>query len=1281
MAVSLQVTDIKYFSEIKNGSDFATKILDFGTHVKGNLIEKLRADITVRVQTRMELTRWSVTSGNTINLTSGNFIDEGFSVGDSVYLTLNGGGNFTINITSLSPTIMVTSGAVLPNGTYGNSSTDYLRSLTPLDAIKYKFGFPGNTDPTTFISNVDQTTLAFKAEGMRGVAPLSVTAEWDGTIKGSQTGGLEVYFIADVLDGGEYDAGGTLIPGSSVASFQDFKIEQVFNYPDWYLQNEIENITTGIRPDRIEAGLDLRQVVGFEFRTALSNPNTSKTGTLDWILGKTNYFGENYSDNATQYTVTDVVLTDLPTGATVSNIDVGSTTRITFSVLSANSTFITTDPIVAYHCYLPTATVYQDSTDTLTNNWILESLRETIDTAGSSGTVINNFSATLISASQTDCTLDITYPVGDQNRLDNGLNNLIAIGVADDTLSTDLSDKTVLPVHVGTYNKNNDVPGLFTVDKLEVYTHPMNFVDGVSSGFTDLNGWIQDGVMWDWRFSLDLSLTAVLERFRVQLVALKVADNSFFVLDSVEYNLSNQVIIPVVGSPTDVQAIEIDRTRGYELADGSEFNYVKLTTDNNDGTNQFYEGQTGFKINWQSWLELPEADTIFYDPAEEFNGFNNKASNYSLKEGYEIRVIINADVSQEGIDTNYIFKSPTVGIFDFEEQDGSPITWSAIKETFDTDGANLGGRIQTTADTDLKFTYTPDAAPGLASLYWGVIRIEEVNNPGFSICELSTFRASKEGNILKPLPGESFTKLSIAGGLVCLEATVDYTKLDPSKSYNIYGRMGLVDQTPVVIPTILREVDLTLTEGDQNWISAQQTEAMADFTFLGVMFDIDVTTVNFRTSSVEPGADQTDRANWNLGGVVDHGTGAAAFTAFTAVLAVNSTYYYFMETSDTAFIESGVGFTYEKLGSAVQPQTVVVNFPANSINNDFVIWFDKRVHITNLIPSQLSALTLELRTANAITEDWTDCTNTSTATFNTAVDSLGVGTNMACQFHGFRTTAGVVGSLQFDVEYIDDVDNEKAIVVTPNSFNGEWRPFDNPNGCIAFDKSNDAVNLGSGIMTQFMAIDNPFTMEYWFEASSEGFQAILSCTGDPGMGAQRGLAVSLISGDIRYQLREDGSTLLRRQWDVTSEFSGGVANGLKYCLIITKTTSNLASGLTAYLQGRKLTDIILDLSQISAGTTVTPDGTVMCHSSFQDSAAPLFVDANTNKSAKLRIYDRVLTDEEIRNCYLDIEAGASYAGLIRDYDFSGVVSSTLTDLTANENGTLVNHTNTATTFY
>jgi hypothetical protein len=112
-----------------------------------------------------------------------------------------------------------------------------------------------------------------------------------------------------------------------------------------------------------------------------------------------------------------------------------------------------------------------------------------------------------------------------------------------------------------------------------------------------------------------------------------------------------------------------------------------------------------------------------------------------------------------------------------------------------------------------------------------------------------------------------------------------------------------------------------------------------------------------------------------------------------------------------------------------------------------------------------------------------------------------------------------------------------------------------------------------------------------------------------------------------------------------------------------------------------LTTRILELENIPAATVVTPDGTVMCHSSFQASVTPTFTAANTNKSAILRIYDTELSNEDLRSLYLDITYGATHIDLIRDYDFAGVVSATLTDLTANENGTLVNHSNTATTFY
>jgi hypothetical protein len=134
-------------------------------------------------------------------------------------------------------------------------------------------------------------------------------------------------------------------------------------------------------------------------------------------------------------------------------------------------------------------------------------------------------------------------------------------------------------------------------------------------------------------------------------------------------------------------------------------------------------------------------------------------------------------------------------------------------------------------------------------------------------------------------------------------------------------------------------------------------------------------------------------------------------------------------------------------------------------------------------------------------------------------------------------------------------------------------------------------------------------------------------------------------------------------------------------MVITYDGSSTTAGLNCYLNGRRLTTRILELQNIPAATVVTPDGTVMCHSSYQSSVTPTFTAANTNKSAILRIYDTELSNEDLRALYLDIAYGATHADLIRDYDFAGVTTSTLTDLTGNENGTLVNHSNTATTFY
>ena len=75
-------------------------------------------------------------------------------------------------------------------------------------------------------------------------------------------------------------------------------------------------------------------------------------------------------------------------------------------------------------------------------------------------------------------------------------------------------------------------------------------------------------------------------------------------------------------------------------------------------------------MNWQFWLSLPNADTIFIDATDTHRGLNNRASNYSLKEGWSIRVIW--DFEMQGLDddgntgtTNYNFITDQFSIFDF----------------------------------------------------------------------------------------------------------------------------------------------------------------------------------------------------------------------------------------------------------------------------------------------------------------------------------------------------------------------------------------------------------------------------------------------------------------------------------------------------------------------------------------------------------------------------------------------------------------------------------------
>lgn len=1284
MAIQLTPISSKYFSEIKNGPLFDQNLGDFGTHLKGSLGERIKAEIDVQISWRYDIVNYDITNTNTITLSSGSFLAQGFSIGGTANITFRGVGGtsetFTIVTISSDGKQMVISGAVLLNGPYGVSTYDTLRGLTPLEGLKYKFNFIGNDETTNFISALDETTLSYKTDGIRTASPSPVISTWDDTILGSQTGSHQVTFVQDVSDGGIInEAGAVVFPLNSI---QEFKIEHEFILFPYFLDGELPNLETLVRPERIEAGVSLKHVIDFEFRSTLSNPNTAKTGRLDNVLGQTSYFDENFGDEATQYSIDNVVLTR--GGDQVTGIDAITTTNVSFSVLNSDGVtnpFLTTQPAVAYVSFLPELDDYNASASNFETVWIYESLRGLIDAAPNSGTIINNLDIDLISTTQVDVSFDITYTAGQQALIDEGDNYIVSFGVGDDALSTDLSNKSILKVNLSEYLKNSDVAGLMDVTKLEVYTHPMAFTEGVTQGYTGYKGWVQDGIMWDWAFNLDRTLDAVLERFRVRLVALKTTDDTFFTLEDVEYDISGQTITQ--GPPT-TQQIELDDTRGFPLVEGSIFNLKTFTTGTYSAPNQPYTGQTAFKVNWQEWIALPDADTVFYDPSEPNNGLNEKASQYSLKDGYEIRILIDADVSVNGATvTNYIFKSPNATVLDFEEQDGTPITWTSIKETFDTSGANVNQEILTNADTNVKFTFTPDAAPGLASLYWGIIRIEEANQPGVAICELSTLRESKNNNILKPLPGESYSKLSLNVSVLCLECAIDYTKLNPAKKYNVYGRMGANDQDEIPLPVVKVQISGTTIQDDADFFVFQQNEIMASSVLKDNFFNAVEGDYVFKTmtSALLGGDDPYDKAVW--GSKVPT---PITFAQLAADVAASSDLWVFIEQTDPTFKIEGLIIEFERPAIAQANSLFTVVMPANSIDQDIKIWSDRKYNVIALtVPSLVIDPQIALRTGDTASEDWTEWGPQIALTpldFNNVLASVVDGDKHCLHVFHNMLDATASHSWTFEIEYVSAGPTEKTKEIFQGEIRpqyrpfgkcAEWGPFPNLDQPYATTDPTDAAFLA--LLDNFSNSD-PWSISFW----------VLGRDNQSNLGGQdrvcllNAFAGGLVAADggpiFQFAFNEPPGDPLYGGMNLTIKGNGAGAGStqtlwrasypqakLMHC-VITSDGSNTSAGYNIILNGRKArTDQRTAIDTIPAEPQIPSDNKYY-HGRWNATIGDL--NKQPEKTERIQAFDKELTGEEVLDLYHNINAarggGATVSNLFRDWDFSAHAAGVVPEL-------------------
>ena len=172
MGVEIIIKNQNTRSEFQNGLFFVDNPLDFTNNLAGSVMETVRDYKLIEIgwtsKSKDSGATWTVnTATGSIYSTAGNFITDGFSVGDTFYyedISGGGGTNFSGQITSLSATTMF---FTLLSGSRANADTDaQIRGTTDLTASIFKFGLIGNNESFNVESKVSGNDQAYYASGV-----------------------------------------------------------------------------------------------------------------------------------------------------------------------------------------------------------------------------------------------------------------------------------------------------------------------------------------------------------------------------------------------------------------------------------------------------------------------------------------------------------------------------------------------------------------------------------------------------------------------------------------------------------------------------------------------------------------------------------------------------------------------------------------------------------------------------------------------------------------------------------------------------------------------------------------------------------------------------------------------------------------------------------------------------------------------------------------------------------------------------------------------------------
>jgi len=497
MGVEILTKSTKYYNQFKNGLTFTDNLSDFTLNLTGSVGEKVKLIRQIEVgwfsRSLDTSSTWIVdTTTGTIYSNSGNFVSDGFAVGDTfIYeeLTAMAGANFTAEITSINATFI---GFTLLTGSRTNTDTQaIIRGTTDLTAMNYGFGLIGNGDSFNVQSKISGNDQGYYGGGI-GLRPIPldprdtnfVTLLRLGQYQDWQTGTFKARFVSDNYSSATAQTGG-----------QTFEIEHEFTILPYYVDGEFTNLENNIIPNLFSGLNSIKYVYSPGFRTVVSNPNTEKKIDVDDELGSVAWFNENFNGFQLDYQINSIDYEEQATTNSADGILVGSKTRITVEVQNNIGNFVAGERAGILVSYLPNQAEYTDTTLTDFNeNFLYDNAINNEGLAPVVGSdFITNFEITNLVGNLMTLTFDVEYSNAQKIRLagldsQGVINFLIGVQLGDVTITSGNSNRVMILADATEYDASADIPDLMSFPKFDIYTHEKQI--GVDTPTTDCTSWL-----------------------------------------------------------------------------------------------------------------------------------------------------------------------------------------------------------------------------------------------------------------------------------------------------------------------------------------------------------------------------------------------------------------------------------------------------------------------------------------------------------------------------------------------------------------------------------------------------------------------------------------------------------------------------------------------------------------------------------------------------------------------------------------------------------------------